>query len=351
MLHRKIIHLDMDCFYAAIECRDDPSVADQPVGVGGSGGRGVLTTCNYRAREFGCRSAMPVFQALQRCPSLIIKPIRAEVYSRESARIRAIFRDYTDLVEPLSLDEAFLDVSARPERAWVLAKEIRYRIREEIGLSASAGVAPNKMLAKIASDWRKPDGQFAILPAEIEAFMRDLPVGRIPGIGPKAQERLRLHDVETCGDLQSIPRHQLIAWFGASWANELEERARGFDDSPVQANRVRKSFSSEHTFFSPLESLEACQRELARMVLELREDLSTKRKLPPMRKLFVKVKFSDFRSTTRERPAETVSMEQALELLGEAYGRSRHAVRLLGCGVRFSTPPENDSRQLVFSLD
>ncbi|NBD37216.1 MAG: DNA polymerase IV, partial [Verrucomicrobia bacterium] len=172
---RKILHIDMDCFYAAIECRDDASLRGRPVGVGGGGQRGVLSTCNYEARKYGCRSAMPLFKALELCPQLIVKPPRFEVYRRESRRIRAIFSRYTSQIEPLSLDEAFLDVTYQRRYAWEIAREIRQSIRGETGLTASAGVAPNKMLAKIASDWRKPDGQFAVLPDEVEAFMKDLP--------------------------------------------------------------------------------------------------------------------------------------------------------------------------------
>lgn len=347
---RKIIHVDMDCFYAAIECRDDPSIAHLPVGVGGRSGRGVLTTCNYPARAFGCRSAMPVFQARQLCPQLIIKPVRFEVYRREAARIRAVFREFTDQIEPLSLDEAYLDVTGRTASAWKTAQEIRRRIRAETGLAASAGVAANKMLAKIASDWRKPDGQFAITPDAVDAFMRELSVRRIPGIGPKAQERLARQGIETCGDLQAVPRHQLVAWFGPSWAMELEDRAWGRDDRPVAARRVRKSLSGEQTFFEPLQTLEACREELDRMVREVRDDLSAKADLPPIRKVFVKVKFSDFRATTRERPAGKLTAEVAHELLAEAHGRSRFPVRLLGVGVRFATPVEEDIRQLDLPL-
>jgi len=343
---RKIIHVDMDCYYAAIECRDDPSIAHLPVGVGGRSGRGVLTTCNYVAREFGCRSAMPVFQARRLCPQLIIKPVRFEVYRRETARIHRIFRDYTDRIEPLSLDEAYLDVTHREETAWRLARTIRQRIREETGLTASAGVAANKMLAKIASDWRKPDGQFAVPPDRVAEFMRELPVRRIAGIGPRAQERLAEHGIETCGDLQAVERHRLTAWFGPAWAAELVERAHGRDERPVESRRVRKSMSCERTFFEPLETLEDCRETLGTMLDELRGDLAAKKNLPPVRKVFVKVKFSDFRATTHERPTTRLNEGTVAELLAEAFGRSPLPVRLLGVGVRFATPVESDDRQL-----
>lgn len=223
---RKIIHIDMDCFYAAIECRDDPSVAEKPVGVGGRSSRGVLTTCNYIAREYGCRSAMPVFKALELCPDLIIKPVRFDVYRRESRKIRRIFASYTDLIEPLSLDEAYLDVSHHKRFAYEIARSIRREIFAETGLTASAGIAPNKMLAKISSDWRKPNGQFAVLPDEVEVFMKDLPVRRIPGVGPRAEELFRNKGIETCGQLQEVPINELEQWIGPSRAMELHARCQ-----------------------------------------------------------------------------------------------------------------------------
>jgi DNA polymerase IV len=348
---RKIIHLDMDCFYAAIECRDDPSIAHLPVGVGGRSGRGVLTTCNYLARAFGCRSAMPVFQARQLCPRLVLKPVRFDVYAKESRRIRSIFREFTSLVEPLSLDEAYLDVSAAGETAWRIAAEIRRRIRAETGLTASAGVAANKMLAKIASDWRKPDGQFAITPEQVADFMRDLPVRKIPGIGPRAQERLAAQGIETCGQLQQVEPHILATWFGPAWAAELHERSHGRDERPVESRRIRKSLSTEHTFFEPLESLEACRAKIIAMLDEVGADLAAKPGLPAIRKVFVKVKFADFRATTRERPAATLDAALAMELLAEAYGRSHLPVRLLGLGVRFAVPEEGDGRQLDLPME
>jgi len=335
----------MDCFFAAIECRDEPSIADKPVGVGGRGGRGVLTTCNYPARAFGCRSAMPVFKALQLCPQLIIKPVRFEHYREESRQIRAILSDYTQLIEPVSLDEAYLDVSHRPEYAWDLAREIRERIRAERHLTASAGIAPNKMLAKIASDWRKPDGQFAITPDKVAAFMIELPVRRIPGIGPKAAAKLAERGIETCGQLQQLERYQLHELFGVKWGGELFERCRGIDDDPVTVRRVRKSLSNEHTFAHDLDSLEQCRRALHRMLDELASDLA-KRENPRFTRVFVKLKFANFQTTTREGPASALDRAVFDSLLAEAFGRSPHNVRLIGVGVRFPVAAEDDVRQL-----
>lgn len=347
---RKIIHVDMDCFYAAIECRDDPSVAALPVGVGSGSGRGVLTTCNYVARKFGCRSAMPVFQARRLCPDLVLKPIRSEVYRAESLRIREIFREYTGQIEPLSLDEAYLDVTHQDRYAWEIARELRDRIWRETRLTASAGVAANKMLAKIASDWRKPDGQFAITPGEVADFMPALPVRRIPGIGPKAELRLEREGLLTCGDLQRLPRHRLHQLFGAAWGDELFDRCRGEDDRPVQSVRIRKSLSCERTFASDLSTLDACHQVLDPLLGELDEDWEKRTGRREFRKVFVKLKFADFQSTTREGAAENLDRSRFRALLEEAFGRSPHPVRLIGVGVRFSGPAETDHRQLELAI-
>jgi DNA polymerase-4 len=345
----KVIHIDMDCFFAAIECRDDPSVADRPVGVGGASARGVLTTCNYIARQYGCRSAMPVFKALELCPQLVLKPVRFEVYKRESRRIRAIFARYTDLIEPLSLDEAYLDVSHQPRYAWDIAKAIRREIYAETRLTASAGIAPNKMLAKIASDWRKPNGQFAILPADVAAFMRDLPVRRIPGVGPRAEELLRGKGVATCGELQAVALPELERWFGPGRAAELYARCRGQDDRPVQPSRERKSMSVERTFARDIDTLEGCLAELPGLLRELEADLGRRHHPAPFNKIIVKLKFSNFRQTTRERAGHELDQAAYAELLAEAFSRSPHAARLIGVGVRFPEPADDSQLELRFS--
>lgn len=347
---RKILHIDMDCFYAAIECRDDPSIADQPVGVGGRERRGVLTTCNYEARKYGCRSAMPVYQALERCPHLVLRPVRFEVYRRESRRIRKIFGEYTDLVEPLSLDEAYLDVSGQRRYAWEVAREIRRRIREETGLTASAGVAPNKMLAKVASDWRKPDGQFAILPGQVDSFMKSLALRRIPGVGPRAEALLEEQGIHNCGELQAVSPGQLSQWFGAARALELWERCRGRDDRPVESQRERKSLSVERTYGHDLVSWESCVGQLDRLLAELREDYEKLSGTPPFRKVFVKLKFTNFRQTTCERRGDKLEREVFVELLRTAHGRSPHAVRLMGVGIRFPEAVEGEQLEFTFPL-
>src|ERR1051325_7629503 len=231
---RAVIHLDMDCFYAAIEVRDRPAWRGKPVGVGGARDRrGVLTTCNYEARAFGIHSAMPTFMALQRCPNLIVLPTRFDVYRREAAVVREILHRFTPLVEPLSLDEAYLDVSANPGAAGPLAQVIRGMIFQKTKLTSSAGIAPNKLIAKIASASCKPNGQLEVSDAEVSAFMQDLPVREIWGIGEKTERRLNELGVKTCGDLQRFTRPQLVDLFG-KFGSELFDLSRGIDDRPVE---------------------------------------------------------------------------------------------------------------------
>lgn len=332
---RKIIHLDMDSFYAAVEIRERPELAGKPVAVGGGSSRGVVTTCNYEARKFGVHSAMPGFKAREACPQLIFLPVRFDLYRAESVKIRKILFEYTPLVEPLSLDEAYMDVTALDRFAWDIAKEIRARIFERTGLTASAGIAPNKMLAKIASDWKKPNGQFAVLPQDIEAFMRDLPVRRIWGIGPKSAERFAAQGIHTCGDLQRLKLAELLASHG-KWGRELHDLCRGRDDRPVEPDRVRKSLSNERTYAENLSTLEACARALDDLIDELEEELRAKASERVIRKAFVKVKFSDFTRTTRECVCEKPERETYHILLEAAFRRSEKSVRLLGAGVRFS---------------
>jgi DNA polymerase-4 len=336
---RKIIHLDMDCFYAAVEMRERPELAGQAVAVGGGGHRSVVTTCNYEARKFGVRSAMPGFMARERCPHLVFLPLRFDLYRAASQQIRAIFHDYTPLVEPLSLDEAYLDVSASERYAWDIAKEIRARILTETGLTASAGIASNKMLAKIASDWRKPNGQFAILPAQVQEFMKGLPVRKIWGIGPKSAERFAAAGIKTCGDLQKLSLHEMVVRFG-KWGEELHHLCRGQDDREVRPHRISKSLSNEKTFGDNLLSLGECATAIVDLSEELLEELRGKAPDRKVRKAYVKVKFADFSRTTRECLCSEPTAAVYQNLLTEAYQRKNLPVRLLGTGVRFEEAAE-----------
>lgn len=330
----------MDCFYAAVEMRERPELANRPIAVGGGTARGIVTTCNYEARKFGVRSAMPGFMARERCPHLIFVPLRFDLYRTISRQIRDIFHDYTSLVEPLSLDEAFLDVSHCDRYAWEIAKEIRARIHAETGLTASAGIAANKMLSKIASDWRKPNGQFAILPHQVEQFMTSLPIRQLWGVGPKTAERFAARGIQTCRDLQALSLHEMAAQFG-KWGEELFHLCRGRDDRQVCSSRLRKSLSNENTFKRNLVTLEECEQAIAQLCHEMLEELQQKAGDRNIRKAFVTVKFADFTRTTKEcvciQPSEAIYRA----LLAEAFHRKPLPVRLLGTGVRFAEVEES----------
>ncbi|MEM1085856.1 MAG: DNA polymerase IV [Verrucomicrobiota bacterium] len=341
---RKVIHIDMDCFYAAIEERENPELRGKPVGVGGSSRRGVLTTANYEARKFGCHSAMPVFKALEKCPHLVLVPVRFDLYKAESARIRAIFGRFTEKIEPLSLDEAYLDVSHLQTAPEAVAREIRAQILEETGLTASAGIAHNKLIAKIASDWDKPDGQHHVPPDQVEAFMRELPVGKLWGIGPKTRAKLAAQQIHTCGDLQKLDKIELAQRFG-SWGLELHELSRGIDHREVRSHRIRKSISSENTFSEDILTLPALTPIMRGMLEGLREDLDRKHADRLIRSLVIKLKFSDFTRTTAERASPSVEPAIYEELLAEAWKRGENKpVRLLGVGIRFRDPEEGDAQ-------
>ena len=247
---RKIIHIDMDAFYASVEQRDEPTLKGKPVAVGYPAKRGVVAAASYEARSFGVRSAMPSTVAIWKCAELVFVPPRFDVYREVSKQIHAIFKNYTPLVEPLSLDEAYLDVTENLKgipTAWETAKEIRARIYEETTLTASAGISCNKFLAKLASDYRKPNGQFAILPNEAEAFVGALPIAKFHGVGPKTAAKMRALGIETGSDLRRQTLEFLQDRFGksGSWYYNI---ARGWDERPVQPDRERKSLGSETTF-------------------------------------------------------------------------------------------------------
>jgi DNA polymerase-4 len=343
---RKIIHLDMDCFYAAIELRERPELEGRPVAVGGGSRRGVVTTCNYEARRFGVRSAMPGFKARELCPELIFLPVRFDLYRAESAKIRKILLTYTPLVEPLSLDEAYLDVTGLGRYAWDIAREIRSRIYAATSLTCSAGIAPNKMLAKIASEWKKPNGQFAILPGEVEEFMRELPVSKLSGVGPKSAEKFASLGIHTCNDLQKFSLPEMVGRFGR-WGQELYYLCRGQDDRPVEPNRIRKSLSNECTYSENLTSLTACRTAIDELIIDLESELQQKEPRRPIRKAFVKVKFSDFTRTTKECLSSRPTRETFQALLDEAYQRGGQSVRLLGVGVRFEDNEKEASQNLM----
>lgn len=334
---RKIIHIDCDCFFAAIEMRDDPRLAGRPVAVGGQPGqRGVIATCNYEARAFGVRSAMASRQALVLCPSLLIVQPRFEAYRTASKQILAILADYSELIEPVSLDEAYVDVSDCRQfggSATLIARDIRQRVRAQLGITVSAGVAPNKFLAKIASDWHKPDGLFVITPDAVEAFVAQLPVARLHGVGRVTAQRLQGMGIDRCGELRQHERLELVRVFG-SFGERLWQLARGIDERRVQANRRRQSLSVEHTFEQDLPDLAACMAQLPMLHAELLGRLGRLDSSYRIGKPLVKLKFHDFSQTTLEQAGMGHELENYQRLLAAAHVRGSKPVRLIGLGVR-----------------
>jgi DNA polymerase-4 len=344
MTLRKIIHLDMDAFYASVEMRDDPSLASKPIAVGGNPDqRGVIATANYLARKFGVRSAMPSWKAKQLCPDLVILFPNFDKYKRESRAIHEIFHTFTDLVEPLSLDEAFLDVTDTDvlggSATWI-AQEIRRLIWQERCLTASAGVAPNKFLAKVASDWHKPNGQFVLPPQEVDAFMISLPVENIFGIGHVMAKKLHHLGLKTCGDLQEVELTVLHELFG-SRAWNLYELCRGIDHRPVIADRIRKSLSVESTFLEDLNTLEHCYEAIPALLSELMVRYEKISRQYHKRKPFIKIKFSDFSTTTVENACyKGFDLQTYQTLIKIGWERKKMTVRLLGLGMSLSLDEE-----------
>nr|WP_218883775.1 DNA polymerase IV [Burkholderia guangdongensis] len=349
---RKIIHCDCDCFYASVEMRDDPSLRGRPLAVGGRPDqRGVIATCNYDARRFGVHSAMSSALAMRKCPDLLILPPAMDKYRAASRLIMAIYRDYTPDVEPLSLDEAYLDVS-RTERcqgsATLIAREIRERVRDTVGVTVSAGVAPNKFIAKIASDWNKPDGLFVVRPHEVDAFVAALPVRKLHGVGKVTAARLEKLGIETCAQLRTWSLFDLHHAFGA-FGRRLFELSRGIDDRPVDADQERKSVSVETTYVTDLTTLDQCAAEIRKLTGQLDARIARAGAARSIRKLYVKIRFADFRRTTVECVADATSVDTALVLLAKGFARRAQPVRLLGVGVRIDEDtPERHGQIALF---
>ncbi len=298
---RKIIHVDMDAFFASVEQRDNPDLRGKPVAVGGSSGRGVVAAASYEAREFGVRSAMPSVTAKRKCPDLIFCKSRFDVYREVSEKIRAIFHHHTPHVEPLSLDEAFLDVTEDIHgigSATAIAQIIRKQIREETQLTASAGVSYNKFLAKLASDQNKPDGLCVIRPGEGAAFVQSLPIRRFHGVGPKGAEKMARLGIETGADLAEKDAAWLRANFG-SFGEYLFRAARAIDLRPVRSNRIRKSIGGERTFSEDISSGSALRETLDNIVDIVWDRIASKE--AKGRTVTLKVKFNDFQLMTRAR--------------------------------------------------
>lgn len=349
---RKIIHIDMDAFYAAVEQRDFPRYRGRPVVVGGSpDSRGVVATASYEARRFGIHSAMPASQAYRLCPQAIFVRPRFEVYRQVSEEIHRVLRTYTDLIEPLSLDEAYLDVTGstlHQGSATRIAHEIKHRIRQITGLTASAGVSYNKFLAKLASELEKPDGLTLITPDRGPAFIQSLPIGRFHGVGRATETRMKAHGIHTGADLLAWSLERLVATFGKAGAFYFE-LARGIDRRPVESRRERKSLGSETTFADDLTDTADMVAQLNRLAAEVAEDLKQRRLSG--RTLTVKVKFADFEQVTRSRTFEHPirGLADMLPWLGELLARTdagQRRVRLLGVTVSGFEAPMQGWQQL-----
>lgn len=349
---RKIIHIDMDSFYASVEIRDNPSLKGRPVGIGSpTEKRGVLCTANYEARKYGVKAALPTMYALKICPDLILVKPNFEKYRLVSMQVREIFQEYTDLIEPLSLDEAFLDVSDCKHcegSATLIAKEIRDKIFKKTKLTASAGIAPNKFLAKIASDWKKPNGQFVVTPEEISKFVFDLPVKKIFGVGKVTAAKLQSHGFETCGDIQKASLLELKTIVG-SFGESLYNYSRGIDNREVSTSRERKSISVEHTFREDIIELKEIVKKSEGVFEELKYRLEKKTTdKEDIKSIFVKLKFRDFKQTTVSDLNSRFELSDYAELIKKGFKRKEEPIRLLGLGVQLKTKKKESKYQLNF---
>ena len=350
LVTRKIVHVDMDAFYASVEQRDNPELRGQPVIVAWRSKRSVVCAASYEARPFGVHSAMPAFQAHRLCPKAVFVPPDFNRYRTISAQVRQIFRRYTELIEPLSLDEAYLDVTENNlaiPTATAIARQIREEIRTEIGLTASAGVAPNKFLAKIASDWRKPDGLFVIQPHEVEGFLEVLPVNKLPGVGRATATSLEKLNITTVADVRTKPLEELTIRFG-KFGRRLHELSHGIDNNPVRPHRPRKSLSVETTFdddklLADVESL------LDPLIERLWHQIDITQRRPHT--VVLKLKTGEFRLITRRNTLElpprsaTDLKSIAIDLMKKIDLPKDTRYRLVGVGLSNFRPIELDGLQ------
>ncbi|MFT6327449.1 MAG: DNA polymerase-4 [Crocinitomicaceae bacterium] len=335
---RQVLHVDCDCFFAAVEMRDQPQYRNVPLAIGGSTDRrGVISTCNYQAREFGVRSAMATAQALKLCPDLKLVAGNMEKYRTASQQVMDILRVYGLQFEQVSIDEAFLELPPA-SNAPLIAQQIRRQVETEVGITVSVGMAPNKFLAKIASDWHKPNGQFAVLPSDVESFVEALNVRKIPGVGPKSAEKLNNLGLHTCKHIKELPLEWLIKKFGKS-GKMLHDRANGIDHRSLSTHYQRKSISIERTFSEDINQgadIALALDEIWPKFLTRVESVGLSLdKLAP----FVKVKFSDFHVTTLANHQKKATVENYLALLNEASIRDKLAIRLIGLGGKLIEAP------------
>lgn len=344
----------MDCFYAAVEEKFKPELKSKPVGIGGPPqSRSVLCTANYEARKFGVRSAMPTSHALRLCPNLILIPPHFDLYKQESRKVRKIFERFTARIEPLSLDEAYLDVSQLTDfggSATLIAREIRKQIQEELMLTASAGVAPNKFLAKIASDWRKPNGLFVIKPEDIAEFMPTLKIEKIYGVGKVTAKRLHELGLFNCGDIQSLSEGRLQKIFGRK-AKFYHDLAFGIDRREVESFSERKSLSVEETYSNDLTTLDAAINVLPDLYDEWLRRMERGQYFDKIKNFQIKIKTSDFEQSTLEVTQSRIpTLKDYEKLLTQIWERFSQPLRLIGLGVKLNVteikPKEKDERQL-----
>ena len=350
---RKIIHVDMDCFYAAVEMRDNPALRDIPIAIGGSRERrGVISTANYPARRYGVKSAMPTATALKLCPQLTLLPGRFDAYKQASAQIQQIFKRYTSKVEPLSLDEAYLDVTeclACQGSATLIAEEIRRSIFLETGLTASAGVAPIKFLAKIASEVNKPNGLYVIPPQQVAHFLQTLPLAKIPGVGEVSSRKLADLGLYTCADIQKVELSFLLKTFG-KFGRSLWEKSQGIDTRDVDGHRLRKSVGVETTLSVDIEQWGQCLEVIDKLYAELERRLRQVRPDLRVARQGVKFKFSDFQQTTLEHIWTELTKQDFIDLALKLWEQRRQgrSVRLIGLHVSLLDPQVE--RQLPLQL-
>lgn len=348
---RKIIHVDMDCFFAAIEVRDNPQLAGLPVAVGGKpDSRGVVATCNYEARKFGVHSAMPSAQAARLCPDLIFVKSNHAKYREVSQVIRKIFHQYTDLVEPLSLDEAYLDTTDSHQyhnsATWI-AQAICHEIHKQTQLTASAGVARSKFLAKIASDWNKPAGLKVILPEEEERFIAKLPVKKLHGVGKVMTAKLESMDILTCGELKQVELNVLLNKFGKT-GKYFYDLCRGNDPRRVEPHSSRKSVSVETTFEENIERWDDCESKFLELVSTLSRRLQKLGSEEKINKVYVKVKMTNFQIHSAESISQGFDIQLLLRLFKRLREQYPEPIRLLGIGVKF---PEKAKKMMLRQMD
>jgi len=335
---RRILHIDMDAFFAAVEQKRNPELIGKPVVIGGSGNpteRGVVSTASYEARKYGIHSAMPLRRAYRLCPEAIFLPVDYDEYSRVSEKIKGILRSFTPLLEDVGIDEAYLDVTDMDMKSEEIAKMIKERIRQDVGLTCSIGIGPNKLLAKIASDMKKPDGLTIISTFDVERLIWPLPVRKLLGIGPKTEKRLQDMGINTIGELASTQLERLTDYFGESYGHYLYEASRGIDENPVITHWEPKSISREITFQIDIDKWNTIAKNLAELTRDVVDTM--KKSGYKARTVTIKIRFSDFETYTRAKTLDdfTDSLEAIRKAAFEAFGRIelRKKVRLIGVRV------------------